>query len=414
MKMRNISRLLVLVVLTLLLSVVSGFQFTTGQEPYPDIGLDLEWSPDGTALAIFASNGLFIYDRNFQLLRYREQDNNNTSFGEWSSDGTKLLVGNQVWNADTLDTLFTMPTTPLGWNHNNSQLFGFVDQGKSIGIFDAKDANLAKSIPLDFQLESVSWSWDGNKFASAIGKDLVIIDADKTKTVRYSQPVSSIGTYLWSPDSQRIAYNAVSEVSSGTPGSIPTVDPSTAVMYNLHIADANTGQVLYIFDSLTGHLGLAWSEKTARLAGVASTGDIYIWDANTLTLLTASSISNRTTFSIAYSPYGGVLAIGIYPNANSQIPSTLQPTFESVKATTRIANNTVQLIIPEASLEYLNTIQSLCSQRSDMLFNFIVPQIKDMLNDYIEQVKVASTDQILPGCAADLIAVAEAIIAQPS
>ena len=65
--------LLLLLGVFVLLSLPNGV-YTTAQDVSPDIGGRLEWSPDGTELAVIANNGVFIYDRAFQLLRYREQD----------------------------------------------------------------------------------------------------------------------------------------------------------------------------------------------------------------------------------------------------------------------------------------------------------------------------------------------------
>jgi hypothetical protein len=70
-------------------------------------------------LAVSADNGIFIYDRDFRLLRYR---NIPSASGIWSSDGTKLLVGSLVLRADTLDVLLDIELTPHGWLSNDSQL----------------------------------------------------------------------------------------------------------------------------------------------------------------------------------------------------------------------------------------------------------------------------------------------------
>ena len=111
---------------------------TTAQGVSPDIGGRLEWSPDGTELAVIANNGVFIYDRAFRLRRYREQDiPNYTAFGGWSPDGSRLLVENRMLSADTLQVSREYEINLSGWLMDGTQVFGFGNGYGEIRILDS-------------------------------------------------------------------------------------------------------------------------------------------------------------------------------------------------------------------------------------------------------------------------------------
>ncbi|HEX2622148.1 MAG TPA: hypothetical protein VHL11_18450, partial [Phototrophicaceae bacterium] len=84
-------------------------------------------------------------------------------------------------------------------------------------------------------------------------------------------------------------------------------------------------------------------------------------------------------------------------------------------------DNQLRVIVPLASLDWLGQVASYCiaavDQPSDEVLALLSPEamIKltlDQLLDFIEQVKALPVDAIPPACAADLIAVAEALMAQ--
>jgi WD40 repeat protein len=381
------------------------------QNVQPTSANTLSWNPAGTELAIFADNGVFIYDRDFRLLRYRELEKG--VYGGWSPDGTKLKVGNQIWDADTLELLSEFEVTLYGWLYGGSQIYS--SSGNEITIFDATNGNLIKRVPLDFQIEGALTNPDGTQLISVFGNRVSVIDADNgIRTMLYVLPVRIVSSYELSPDGASIVYSASSSVPVGTPGSTPLeLQPDTANLVALSIMDIKTGNTLFVSDPLPNPIiNLSWSGDGSRIAGVSQIGAVYIWDAHTLELLIAFSVG-QATGQMAYSPYGGVLAIGANPNAGiSQPPQTQPSTLAPATSILLVANGVVQVIVPEPSFERLGAIQSACVQRNGGATSVAIPRIEADLNNYVAQLKTAPADQLPPGCAADLIAIAKAIQSQ--
>ncbi len=384
---------------------------TTAQDVQPTSANTLSWNPDGTELAIFANNGVFIYGRNFRLLRYRELEKG--VYGGWSPDGVTLTVGNQLWDANTLELLSEFEVTLYGWLDGGSQIYS--SSGSEISIFDASNGNLIKRVPLDFQIEGALTSPDGTHLISAFGNRVSIIDANSgERTALYILPVRIISAYEMSPDGTRIAYSSSSSVPAGTPGSTPLeLQPDTANLVTLNIIDIRTGDILLTSSPMPDSMiNLSWSGDDSRIAGVSQTGDVYVWDANSLELLTAFSVS-QATGQIAYSPYGGVLAVGTNPNVEiGSLPQTQPSTLGPATYVSMVANGVVQVIVPEPSFERLAAIQKACAQQNDSAASIAIPRVEADLNNYIAQIETAPAAQIPPGCAADLVAVARTIQSQ--
>ncbi len=390
-----------------------SIHMTDAQEVSPDAGGTMAWSPDGANLAVFARNGVFIYDRDFRLLRYRDRP---SASGRWSADGTKLVVDRSVLSADTLDVVREYDKPFHTWLDSGSQVIDFGTTGREIRILDVTDGSLIKTIASPAQIEYAVPSPDGTHILVVVANGILIFDVGRGALVgEYTLPVRSIRHYTWNSDGTRIAYSADVDVPVGTPGSIPSPSASnldSSSLYAVSIMDASTGEILLTSEPLPESiLSVTWSRNAPRLAGMTYTGAVYIWDTDTLTLLTAFSIPGHVTLRMAYSPYGGVVAIGMNPTASApSIPPNNQQPLEQAQNLFSLANDTIQLLVPEASLERLEAIQAACARKSDgAAISIIIPQAQSDLGRYIAQVEAAPAVQIPPGCAADLIAIAKAI-----
>ncbi len=423
MKKKLIYYLLLLLGVFVLLSLPNGV-YTTAQDVSPDIGGRLEWSPDGTELAVIANNGVFIYDRAFRLRRYREQDiPNYTAFGGWSPDGTRLLVENLILSADTLEVSREFEINLSGWLMDGTQVFGFGNGYGEIRILDSSSGNLVKTIPLTgIQLETIAASPDGKWISSNVANGLFIFDAAEGKLAApYAPPVSYIYGYAWSPDGTRIAYSASTTVPAGTPGSFTmALEPTNATLDRLNIIDVHTRETLISSSPVrdVGH-ALTWSKHAPRIAGLtspASAGGAWalnVWDTDTAELLASFTISTsqRLSGGLAFSPYGGVIAVGISPRAYTPSPTApgIRPAPVPAAHRRATADGMVQIVVPEASFKRLADIQVVCVGQGSEAVNLAVPQTKSGLDQYITQVQAAPGQQIPPGCAADLVAVAQAL-----
>lgn len=206
-----------------------------------------DWSPDGTRLAVFATNGVFIYSREFQLIQHH-QHNITVPTGIWSPDGTKLLVVNQILDADTLDVLLEVDGYPRGWVSNGTQLFGIRDH--KIYILDAITGMLVRTIPLDIQIEHALSSPDGTHILTSVANGIFVIDIDRgDRVTQYLQSVENIYNYVWSPDGNQVAYSATTRVPVGTPGSY-AISADWAVLYTVKLIDSQTGAVLHTSEPL--------------------------------------------------------------------------------------------------------------------------------------------------------------------
>lgn len=254
---------------------------------------NFSWSPNGNELAVFADNGVFIYDPDFQLQRYRELDKG--AYGGWSPDGTHLVVEYQVWDATTLETLFELEVTPWGWLYGGTQIFS--SSGTEIYIFDASNGNPVKTIKLDFRIESAPTTPDGTQLVSAFGSVISIIDIPSGKRVaKYVLPTfegepAFIEAYTLSPEGSRIAYVASTAVPSGTPGSTPLeLQPELAILDSLYIMNLETGEILLTSEPLSDTPAFLSWEDSSTVTGISRTGTVYTWDATTLEMLSEEQL----------------------------------------------------------------------------------------------------------------------------
>jgi hypothetical protein len=368
---------------------------------------DLAWNPDGMEIAVFASNGVFAYDRAFQLLRYQEMANG--AYGGWSSDGTQLIVGSQVWDADTLNVRFDVDVTVYGGLRGGAQVYS--SSGTEISIFDAADGRLIETVPLGYQVEYVRSNHAGTQIISGDGKIVSVFDLDRrTRTARYTLPVESMLGFTLNADDTRLVYSASKRVPQGTPGSTPMpLDPGMASLTSIGILDMTIGEVLLESDPLPEAMfSFSWTGDGTRIAGLSQSGTVYIWNADTLELLTAFSAAEYPSM-MGYSPYGGVMAVKMeQPEDDSRRPPTPQYLDDTVQPIAALPGGAVQLIVPAPSLDQLQAISANCDAP------IVVEQPgadtqADQLANVIEQVRTLPEGAVPPGCAADLVAVAEAL-----
>jgi WD40 repeat protein len=404
MNINMIRRLVKLAPCPFLLILIIVFTPIHAKPPVPNTGGNVEWSPDGSELAVIANNGVFIYDRNFQLLRYREASfPTYLNFKIWSPDGTKLLILNQIWRANTLDTILEIQSTPRGWIAGGEQVFNITSD--SIQIRNASDGNISSKIPLTFQIEEALQSPDGTKIATSVGYGLIVFDLLNGGQISHlDQRRYGVGNYTWSPDSTQLAYA----------GTVPTSDgQSRAAIIN--IVDVKSGVVLRSSQPFDDSFSLAWSNHAPFLAGLSRSGVVYIWDTNTLNLLNTISVSGQITGNMDFSPFGGVVAVGVNPNPSTNRPlNASQPISENIPKgiVQNLADGAVSLVIPTASTGYLKAISDACdispvSKKS--LTNAIAT---NDISGLVSQITALPNSAIPTGCKADLLAVAQALQAK--
>jgi len=138
-----------------------------------------------------------------------------------------------------------------------------------------------------------------------------------------------------------------------------------------------------------------------QVLSVTREGQAQLWDvgaSNTMSLLPIPGVSQAV-----WSPYGGRIA---YIESNAQVADTTQGGLMF----------TVPTIVPVPSLDRLNAIAALCVQDGNGELDGVqsllsAPATQAGLSDYVSRIRNLPEDAIPSACAADLLAIAETLIA---
>jgi WD40 repeat protein len=374
--------------------------------------LSLTWKPDGSRLAVTTRDRLQIYDQNLQLVQELALEGRTASTVDWSPDGTKLVVGRQILDAETLAVLLTIDTEVNlgGWNRDGSQVWTLAPDSMGIAIFDAESGNLVNTISVDGTLiTGAEWSPDSTRFATLFHAldTLVILDVSSGEiSATYPQAVAP-GPLEWSPDNTRIAGSTQVVVEVGTPGSVPAAN--NALLFEVYVWDAATGQVLNRFSGLPEYpQHLQWHPDGVELAGGASNGAVFIWDTSTNQQVDYF-LSSAPVTNMQYSPFGGRLAVGSNPAQLQNISPERRIPPDTTAFVQRPADIALELFVPTPSIHDVEYIIEACDVPSDVEQSLTTDLQANDLNAFIAEVEALPEGTSPPACAADLIAVAEAL-----
>ncbi len=394
----------VVIVLIVLLSLVPNLN--AQEQPSPDSNLvyitAVAWSPNGNAIAVAQDATVQIIDIITGLATSQiVASGNHIRVMDWSPDGRKLALG--------------VDTTVQIWEIGaENPLLVFQEHG-------TRDND---------RVSSLGWSPDGSKIVSASMQNGLLWDTQTGEVLhRFSHNPGPLLSARWSPDGTRIATGGLDsivlfwDVASGAIlGGInmpyaPEVNPIIYVNWSPNgslIATASADRIVRVWDGTTNNpinstdfrgleddaVSLDWNRDNRSLARSGLGGEIRIFDV----LSGATVATFNTDFvarSIDYSPYGGRLAYGGIVGRESTIamPAGAQT----------LANGAVQIIVPAPSFERLASVQAACVPPE---VGLTAPQDPAGLDAYIAQVQALPPEQLPPGCAADLLAVARALRAQ--
>jgi WD40 repeat protein len=396
-----------------------GLQITAAQPADQTVTVErLEWRPHSNQVSLGLSDGqVLLHDLTTQETIALPRHTEDVTDLAWNRAGTQLISVSldgswHIWNAETQAVrTYIPPPPPPG------------------------------SIALD-DLLAAAWSTDGNQYALGTSYGVVsILDADtglsdnaffltEVYATTSATPVSGMA---WNRDDTELyvvsAYGGVvwdvrenrlsqmlsmppSDVDSGPDSGFFAVDYSPQEnALALGTADATTA----IWDFNDGSSRILQVANTARInfvvevqwgpfqqvLSVTREGQAQLWDvgaSNTMSLLPIPGVSQAV-----WSPYGGRIA---YIERNAQVADTTQggPLF------------TVPTIVPAPSLDRLNAIAALCVQDGNGELDGVqsllsAPATQAGLSDYVSRISNLPDDAIPPACAADLLAVAETLMA---
>jgi WD40 repeat protein len=258
---------------------VDVFNAATGQRlfslpnPSPGGGIGLEWSPDGSKLAV-NNEGVIVWDLSTRQKKFQVLGRCQPRASAWSPDGRTLAVAgldNVVYLVDansgtTLSTFHehTISVTSVAWKPDGAQIAS-ADWRTGVKVWEPESGRVVFDLrrPDDGAdgHHGICWSPNGDRLAAVCSNgEILIWDASNGEELRRLQGhTSRVRTIAWSPDGTRLA-------SGG---------------YDLYVKiwDPGTGREML---SLPGHDNsvdsIAWSPDSRQLA-TADILKLRIWDS---------------------------------------------------------------------------------------------------------------------------------------
>ncbi|MEP7289142.1 MAG: WD40 repeat domain-containing protein [Chloroflexota bacterium] len=361
------------------------------------------WSPDGSKLAIGSSNGtVYIQDAaTGKFIRNWHAHTDKVSALAWKPDGSQLVTASldrrlRIWDIATGKMLTDFPSNieqvlALGWSPDSKRIL-------SISV-EAEMGKLKIWDTLGTLLESraagtsvwLAWSPDGSKLAVSVALGVVRIFDGTTLAYLYDlvapessgkayDPVYNIYRIAWNPDGTQIASGSLN-------GLVRIWDISKRqIIADLRVDNQSVG-----WDT-SGIEDLTFNADGTRLFSMTADGIFHEWNVVTKQLLGSMQIKTSSPIhAVAWSAYGSRVAIG-----NVAISS----------------NNAIRVIVPFPSTDELQALTKRCT-KPDVQQSLTAKLDTKQLPAIISAVKTLTSDQIPPACAADLVAVAEALQAKP-
>ena len=397
------------IVVTVFAGIVlpSGTTAQTDDHDVPTVISSVQWQPGGEKLLIMGRGqpghwAIWLYDAQaaqppIEVLSYE-----NPVSAHWSPDGSRFSVGRNIVDAQTLDIILTLEAVSGvgGWSPDGAQVLAWANDTQ-LGLFDTTTGKLVRMVPVgDEKPDAVGWSPDGEYFAlvQPTGETDIINaeDGRHITTIPMEYPMG----LRWSPDSRYLAAGFVESVEPGTPGILP--DAASPRLASVVVWEALTGNIVQRFEGLLNWAAvIRWHPQRPEIAAGTPIGLVYVWNIETGQQIDLLSTIGGSGI-LDYSPFGGRLVVGgsilhqdildaqreaLYPGHSQWIHS--------------LVDNVLVLTVPDPSLERLAAIQSACVDTA-----VGIPQSEAELGNYITQIESIS---IKPGCAADLVAVAQAL-----
>jgi len=370
----------------------------------------------------------------------------------WSLDGNQIAGADDsgsihIWNAGTGQSLLEFQgheggVTSLSWSPDSSRLASVSPLDGLIRIWDTTNGKLIAELtgdrnPADAAL--VAWNPQGNMIVSVTANTdggfplrFWSVQNDTYQLLPMSASVAAFDI-AWSPDGSKLAvadYRAVyvfDDFSANVlePRSISpfrfaiawSPDGNKLAAANLdgtvQVLRADNGEILAslgstISDTQQRAASLTWDKNGMQVIIDRFSGTTEIWDTTTTQLIETLSLNRQGgRFLMSLSPFGGRLALGNAAPVNDSISA--QATGDIVQT---LANRAVQIVVPAPSLELLDTIAKQCGTAPDVEQSLTTSIAANQLDILTSTVESLTAEQIPPACAADLIAVAQALEAR--
>jgi len=253
----------------------------------PSINIySLDWSPDGTKIAVGRGqrsctgddNAVHIIDaQTGQLVQTLTEDQCNVLLVAWSPDGTRIATTSlegltRIFNTTTWQLLasserFADGRNSITWSSDSSRLLVVSIGYSGIEILNGTTAQHIENICCQaYGITSADWSPNGTQIASGGFNNTIEIWNALTgqSTMVLTGHTGPISEVAWSPDSTLLA--------SGS--SLPD--------FSVRIWNASTGTSQHILTGYTNIVtDLTWNPQGTKLASASLDGTIRVWDAAT-------------------------------------------------------------------------------------------------------------------------------------
>lgn len=355
----------------------------------------LDWSPNSDALLLGNNVGdIDIWDVESQILISTLRGHTQEIMTlKWSPDGTHIASGSpdgtvRIWDAasgtETNIIQFSQPDSPLraildiDWSPDSRLVAGARETGRII-VWDARTGEQRASYSHDGMARTVAWHPSANLLASGgIDGKVWIWNADNGSLSEFTA-ISSAG------------FEAIDSISWSATGE--------------KIAIALRRGGVQVFDFLTQSAVLQIPQPPSSIVSISWSPDninLAIGDHETVTVVNMSTGLVTDTLSgsggldsLAWSPYGGRLAFRSITHHLTRTATSLE--------------GAVQIVVPAPSLERLQAIADACNVPAAVEQGLSTSAAAGQLAEFVARVEALPEDTIPPACAADLIAVAEAL-----
>ena len=387
----------------------------------PLIGID--WSNDGTKLAVINTKRLDVFTSvhgtvDFTPIALRVFPDNRSyelSPPFFSPDGARILVGNEIWDSTTLETILAIDTDGYfpQWSKDGTEI-AFRDRGdRGTSIYSTHNGVLLRHFTTGMWGAGTEplLSPNNDYFVTISGLDeVLLLDAiNGAEVVRYKLENETIISMAWSPNSTRLALGRTTDVPLGSPNSYPnTAAYGGARRNSITILDVTDGHIITNVSGFRDAIhNLAWSPDGHQLAGVDLARLLYIWDVDTATLIDSYLTPPFLTELIKFSPYGGRLIIerDSRPSLN-RTDSQFIPTSTFTQS---MLDGAIQFIAPDASPNQLHKILSQCVIDQDIATNGNVFLAGSKYMAFMQWANQLPSDVIPAACVADLQLIVQAI-----
>jgi WD40 repeat protein len=369
----------------------------------------LVWSPDGSQIAGASDRGhIYIWDAIAGQVRLEFQAHEGAIYSiSWSPDGSRLasisphdgLV--RIWDttsanliAELIGDRNPLDSALVAWNPNGTMIVSVTantDGGFPLHFWGVQaDTYQPLSLAVYVSAFDIGWSPNGEKLAVADYRDVYLFDDFSLPSLEPQPVVPFRYAIAWSPDGSKLA-------AANLDGTVQILNWETGEILT------SVGDV--VSDTQHRAASIIWDNDNIRLFTDRFDGTTQVWNTSTGELVETLSLERQGGRGLmTLSPYGGRLALG---NSASLNDGTSIQAERGIIQT--FAGGAIQIVVPVPSRERLQAIAEACNAPTAVEQALTADIQADQLAEFVAQVEALPENTIPSACAADLIAVAEAL-----